>query len=85
MSEIYVGNPPQKITALFDTGSSNAWVLDSVIYNKTNYAYNHSASTTAKSFAQGAAIEFGSGSLSGHFFTDDMTIGEGATAIKIKN
>jgi len=28
VSEIYVGNPPQKIRALFDTGSTNAWVLN---------------------------------------------------------
>ena len=26
-TEIFVGNPPQKIRALFDTGSTNTWVL----------------------------------------------------------
>jgi hypothetical protein len=29
ISEMYVGNPPQLIRALFDTGSTNTWVLNS--------------------------------------------------------
>lgn len=28
ISEMYVGNPPQKIRALFDTGSTNTWILN---------------------------------------------------------
>jgi hypothetical protein len=33
---------------------------------------------------QAAAISFGIGDLSGHFYSDDLTIGEGDKAIKIK-
>ena len=29
ISDIYVGNPPQKLRGLFDTGSTNTWVLNS--------------------------------------------------------
>jgi len=34
--------------------------------------------------SQTAEISFGIGDLSGHFFMDDLTIGEGEKAIKIK-
>jgi len=29
VSDMYVGNPPQLVRALFDTGSTNTWVLNS--------------------------------------------------------
>ena len=28
MADLYVGNPPQKVRGLFDTGSSNTWILN---------------------------------------------------------
>jgi hypothetical protein len=28
VSEFYVGNPPQKVRGLFDTGSTNTWILN---------------------------------------------------------
>jgi hypothetical protein len=28
---MYVGNPPQLVRALFDTGSTNTWVLSSTV------------------------------------------------------
>jgi hypothetical protein len=31
ISEMYVGNPPQKIRGLFDTGSTNMWVLNAKV------------------------------------------------------
>jgi len=85
MAEIAVGTPPQKLRALFDTGSSNTWVLNSDVYNRTNYAYNDTISSTAQSSDQGAEIGFGSGSLEGYFYTDEFTIGEGDGAIHIKD
>lgn len=30
-SYIYVGNPPQKLMALFDTGSANTWILSNKV------------------------------------------------------
>ena len=28
VADIEVGNPPQKVTAMFDTGSTNTWILN---------------------------------------------------------
>ena len=52
VAEIYVGNPPQKIRALFDTGSTNAWVLGSAVELPDNatkeLSYDPSKSTSVK-------------------------------------
>ena len=48
-------------------------------------SYDDTKSSTVEKSDQGAHITFGSGSLSGHFFTDTMTIGEGAHKIQIEN
>jgi len=39
------------------------------------YSFDDTASKTAKKLDQNAHIQFGSGSLSGHFMTDDMRVG----------
>lgn len=38
-SEIFLGNPPQKIRALFDTGSSKTWVAGEKV--RQNYPIPH--------------------------------------------
>jgi len=50
MSEIFVGNPPQKIRALFDTGSTNTWVLNKKtdIGSAKEFSYDNEASSTSK-------------------------------------
>ena len=77
MSEIFVGNPPQKIRALFDTGSTNTWILNknTEIDGPKEYSYDNAASTTSKKTEQKAKTTFGSGSLAGHFYIDDLRIG----------
>jgi len=85
MADVYIGTPPQKIRALFDTGSSNTWILNSKVKEINGLAYHSEQSSTSQATAQGADISFGSGSLSGHFYVDDLTIGVGEHAIKIKN
>lgn len=76
---MYVGNPPQKVRGLFDTGSTNTWILNK---NTTlpggaekEYSYDNLASTTSKKTDQKAIIQFGSGALAGHFYTDDIRLG----------
>ena len=85
MADIYIGTPPQKIRAIFDTGSSNSWILNSSVKRLNGLAYDNKASTTAKSTEQAATITFAQGMLAGHFYTDDLTLGEGSNKILIKN
>ena len=85
MADIFIGTPPQKIRAIFDTGSSNSWILNSSVKRLNGLAYDNKASTTAKSTDQAATITFAQGMLAGHFYTDDLTFGEGSNKILIKN
>lgn len=49
MAEIYVGNPPQKLRGLFDTGSSNTWILNKKVTNiQSKYSYDDTISKTAQ-------------------------------------
>lgn len=75
---MYVGNPPQPVRALFDTGSTNTWVLSNLVDlggASKERSYNNMTSTTAKATSQAAKIYFGSGNLGGHFVTDDVRLG----------
>ena len=91
VSDIFVGNPPQKLRALFDTGSTNTWVLNKHTKlakgAEKEFSYDDEASCTANMTKQAASIQFGSGALAGHFITDDVRIGtcESGGQIHIKN
>ena len=87
LADFYIGNPPQKLKAIFDTGSSNTWILNKKVDNieDLKIAYEDAQSSTSTATDQKAEIWFGSGNLSGTFFTDDMIIGTGDRAITIKN
>lgn len=79
ISEVFVGNPPQKIRALFDTGSTNTWILNKKVQLPNNapkeLSYDETASNSHKKTPQRAIIQFGSGALAGHFVTDDLRVG----------
>jgi len=87
MGSIYLGTPPQKIRALFDTGSANTWVFSEAakeklppaeLKSKKFLAYNGALSTTAgkpKTLSK-VHITFGSGSLDGIFTKDTCTLGD---------
>lgn len=51
VSEMYVGNPPQLLRALFDTGSTNTWVLSNTVDlhgASKERSYDNLTSETAK-------------------------------------
>lgn len=81
-SDIWVGNPPQKLRALFDTGSQNTWILSKKsqlnrdAQSRFHYFYDEEKSSTSRSIgAKHAQAKFGSGELKGHFITDDLRVG----------
>jgi hypothetical protein len=96
-TEVEVGNPPQKIRCVFDTGSTNMWVLNKktllgkapgMAQEPTKVrSYDETLSETHQKTAQTAEIQFGSGALGGTFYTDDVRIGDcgGGGQILIKN
>ncbi|KAL3614979.1 hypothetical protein CASFOL_040640 [Castilleja foliolosa] len=77
--EIGVGTPPQKFTVIFDTGSSNLWVPSSKCYYSApcyfHSKYKSSQSSTYVENGKPAAIQYGSGSISGFFSEDNVKVG----------
>ncbi|KAK7245886.1 hypothetical protein RIF29_40740 [Crotalaria pallida] len=78
--EISVGNPPQKFTVIFDTGSSNLWVPSNKCYFSLacffHSKYKSSQSSSYKANGTSADIQYGSGAISGFFSYDDVQVGD---------
>jgi len=77
--EIGVGSPLQNFTVIFDTGSSNLWVPSSKCYFSVacyfHSKYKSSRSSTYKKNGKSANIRYGTGSISGFFSEDQVTLG----------
>ncbi|KAK9074152.1 hypothetical protein SSX86_006749 [Deinandra increscens subsp. villosa] len=78
--EIGIGTPPQKFTVIFDTGSANLWVPSSKCYLSLacffHSKYKASRSSTYKKNGTSAAIQYGTGAISGVFSQDSVTLGD---------
>ncbi|ELW66056.1 gastricsin [Tupaia chinensis] len=75
--EISIGTPPQNFLVLFDTGSSNLWVPS--VYCQSQACTNHprfnpSQSSTYSTNGQTFSLQYGSGSLTGFFGYDTLTV-----------
>ncbi|TFK03780.1 O-acetyl-ADP-ribose deacetylase MACROD2 [Platysternon megacephalum] len=74
---ISIGTPPQNFLVLFDTGSSNLWVPSTYCQSQactTHTLFNPSDSSTYSSNGQTFSLQYGSGSLTGVFGYDTVTI-----------
>ncbi|KAJ1427175.1 Saposin-like type B, region 1 [Sesbania bispinosa] len=80
-----IGTSPQKFTVIFDTGSSNLWVPSSkCTFSVACYfhaKYKSSLSNTYRKNGTAAAIQYGTGAISGFFSYDNVRVGD----IVVKN
>jgi len=77
-SYIYIGNPPQKMKALFDTGSASSWVAGDKVrgtYAKQHSYYEPSKSNTSIITNQTGHSFYGSGNCGGRYHIDDVRLG----------
>jgi hypothetical protein len=73
--EISVGSPPQTVSVIFDTGSSNLWVPNKKPLFTRHRIYRHEKSVTYSKNGTTFKIEYGSGPVSGYFSRDDVKLG----------
>ena len=83
IGELYIGSgdTPQKVRAIFDTGSANPWILSSL--GNKDPAFNNSFDPTlSPTFVEPAVLDrqhveitFGSGFIKGYFVSDQCLLG----------
>ena len=75
---IKIGNPPQDVKVIFDTGSSNFWVTSNRCRDASCLIQKSFDSRLSKSYEkidERVEVEFGSGTIEGTFAKDVVTIG----------
>jgi len=79
---VEIGTPPQSFEVIFDTGSSNLWVPKvgcthcGLPFISHKSKYDDSKSSTYEADGADFEIMYGSGSVSGFFGKDDVTLAE---------
>jgi len=78
IGNITIGTPPVEFRMVFDTGSSNLWVVSSTCQSQGctgKTAYSHAKSSTYVANGQALSIQYGTGSMNGILDQDVVTIG----------
>lgn len=76
--EIGVGTPPQLLSVILDTGSSNIWVNAESCQSESCRAhrrFNPAKSSTYHELDSSMSVKYGSGSLKGDLVTEAVSIG----------
>ncbi|KAJ2082415.1 hypothetical protein H4R24_001583 [Coemansia sp. RSA 988] len=74
---IGVGNPPQKFSVVFDTGSSNIWVPGEACVSEAcneHRRFSNRSSTTFQSSPQKIQIQYGTGFIAGDVGVDTVQV-----------
>ena len=69
--DVKFGSNGQIFTMLIDTGSEIAWVPGIILDNNNKY-YNPGSSTTSKKTSDSLSYSYYSGSVSGHYYNDQI-------------
>mmetsp|Transcript_6732 Transcript_6732/g.10644 ORF Transcript_6732/g.10644 Transcript_6732/m.10644 type:complete len:456 (-) Transcript_6732:50-1417(-) len=70
-----LGTPPQKVSMVFDTGSSNLWAPSKNKFLQRHHLYKKEKSSTYRKNGTSFAIQYGSGAVKGQFVNDNVQIG----------
>jgi hypothetical protein len=79
---VSIGSPPQSFQVIFDTGSSNLWVPKvgcthcGLPFIAKKHKYDHAKSSAYTEDGKDFEIMYGSGSVSGYFSVDDVTLAD---------
>jgi hypothetical protein len=79
---VSIGSPPQSFQVIFDTGSSNLWVPKvgcthcGLPFLAKKHKYDHVVSSTYEEDGKDFEIMYGSGSVSGFFSSDAVTLAD---------
>ena len=79
IGKISVGSPPQEIKVIFDTGSSNFWVVSNRCYSSgciIQKSFDSTKSNTYKKQGDKVEVEFGTGKIEGSLCNDNVTLGD---------
>mmetsp|Transcript_3316 Transcript_3316/g.4606 ORF Transcript_3316/g.4606 Transcript_3316/m.4606 type:complete len:387 (-) Transcript_3316:405-1565(-) len=76
---ISAGTPGQTVDVIFDTGSSNLWIVNYKPRFSSHSYYDHSKSSTYVANGSTFAIEYGSGPVSGFYSRDTIQVGDTVT------